>query len=111
MLKPHSNPKPRLLAQARLAELEAERSALQAELKTQLAIRILNFKPKPEPLAQARLAELEAERSALQAELETQLAIRNRCRDEETALNQGVEDAMAERKRVKELSARRNPKP
>ena len=57
-------------------------------------------------LAQARLAELEAERSALQAELETQLAIRNRCRDEETALNQGVADAMAERKRVKELSAR-----
>ena len=58
---------------------------------------------------QARLAELEAERGALQAELETQLAIRNRCRDAETALNQGVEDAMAERKRVKELSARARP--
>ncbi|KAK9832840.1 hypothetical protein WJX81_005857 [Elliptochloris bilobata] len=53
---------------------------------------------------QARLAELEAERTALQAELETQLAIRNRCKDSEVALNQGVEDAMAERKRVKELS-------
>ena len=58
---------------------------------------------------QARLAELEAERTALRQELETQLAIRNRCKDEEAALNTAVEDILTERKRVKELSARASP--
>jgi len=53
------------------------------------------------------LAELEAERTALRQELETALAIRNRCKDAEGALNQAVEEIIAERKRVKELSARR----
>jgi hypothetical protein len=52
------------------------------------------------------LAELEAERTALRQELETALAIRNRCKDAEGALNQAVEEIIAERKRVKELSAR-----
>ena len=55
---------------------------------------------------QARLAELEAERTALRQELETALAIRNRCKDEEGALNQAVEDIISERKRVKDLSVR-----